>query len=76
MTEQNHDQGQESVTSAPAAKLLELLVCPFTKGPLKYDRAAARLLSKNAHLAFPIKDGVPIMTREAAISLDDLPPKP
>ena len=42
-------------------KLLELLVCPVTKGPLRYDRAAGELVSESAGLAYPIRDGIPIM---------------
>jgi uncharacterized protein YbaR (Trm112 family) len=54
-------------------KLLELLVCPVTKGPLTYDRAARELISAKANLAFPIRNGVPLMTVEAARSLDQKP---
>ncbi len=57
-------------------KLLEVLVCPVTKGPLTYDRAAQELISVKANLAFPIRNGVPLMTVEAARSLDTpSPPK-
>jgi uncharacterized protein YbaR (Trm112 family) len=42
-------------------KLLEILVCPLTKGPLRYDRARQELISRSAGLAYPIRDGVPIM---------------
>lgn len=42
-------------------RLLEILVCPLTKGPLRYDEAAQELVSDRAGLAFPIRDGVPIM---------------
>jgi hypothetical protein len=52
-------------------KLLEILVCPETKGPLVYDRAAQELLSKKAGLAYPIRDGVPIMIAEEARVLSD-----
>ncbi|WP_333794128.1 Trm112 family protein [Hyphomicrobium sp.] len=55
----------------PDPKLLELLVCPVTKGPLTYDRAAQELISPKANLAFPIRNGVPLMTVEAARSLGD-----
>jgi uncharacterized protein YbaR (Trm112 family) len=55
----------------PDPKLLELLVCPVTKGPLTYDRAAQELISAKANLAFPIRNGVPLMTVEAARSLDE-----
>lgn len=48
------------------AKLLEILVCPLTKGPLEYDRAAQELVSRQAKLAYPIRDGIPIMLPEEA----------
>lgn len=51
-------------------RLLEVLVCPVTRGPLTYDRAAGELISKGAKLAFPIRDGVPIMLTEEARPLD------
>ena len=47
-------------------KLLELLVCPVTKGPLVYDRAKQELVSKSARLAYPIRDGIPVMLEEEA----------
>jgi uncharacterized protein YbaR (Trm112 family) len=52
-------------------RLLEILVCPQTKGSLVYDRAAQELLSKQARLAYPIRDGVPIMLPEEARPLTD-----
>ncbi|MGH7089981.1 MAG: Trm112 family protein, partial [Stellaceae bacterium] len=42
-------------------RLLEILVCPLTKGPLTYDRTAQELISVQAGLAYPIRDGIPIM---------------
>jgi uncharacterized protein YbaR (Trm112 family) len=51
-------------------RLLELLVCPLTKTPLVYDEAAQELISRAAGLAFPIKDGVPLMTVETARKLE------
>ena len=51
-------------------KLLEVLVCPVTKGPLEYDRANNELISRRAHLAFPIRDGMPIMLVDEARQLD------
>lgn len=51
-------------------RLLEVLVCPVTRGRLTWDRAANELISKNAKLAFPIRDGVPIMLVEEARALD------
>ncbi len=51
-------------------KLLEILVCPLTKGPLTLDRDAQELISKNAGLAYPIRDGIPIMLVDEARQLD------
>ena len=53
------------------AKLLEILVCPLTKGPLRYDREAQELISEQARLAYPIREGIPIMLVDEARSLDD-----
>jgi hypothetical protein len=47
-------------------KLLEILVCPLTKGPLRYDPAAQELISDEAGLAYPIRDGIPIMLIDEA----------
>ena len=52
-------------------KLLEILVCPLTKGPLIYDAKAQELISKSASLAFPIRDGIPIMLLDEARDIDD-----
>lgn len=51
-------------------KLLEILVCPLTKGPLSYDRAKQELVSDKAKLAYPIRDGIPIMLVDEARKLD------
>ena len=51
-------------------KLLEILVCPLTKGPLSYDKQADELISKQAGLAYPIRDGIPIMLIDEARTLD------
>lgn len=51
-------------------KLLEILVCPITKGPLQYDRENQELISEQAKLAYPIRDGIPIMLENEARSLD------
>jgi uncharacterized protein YbaR (Trm112 family) len=51
-------------------KLLEILVCPLTKGPLEYDRVANELISRQAKLAYPIRDGIPIMLPDEARPLD------
>jgi len=52
-------------------RLLEVLVCPVTRGRLTYDREAGELISKGAKLAYPIRDGVPIMLAEEARPLED-----
>ena len=54
-------------------KLLEILVCPLTKGPLDYDAENQELISGQARLAYPIRDGIPIMLIDEARSLDDEP---
>jgi uncharacterized protein YbaR (Trm112 family) len=51
-------------------KLLEILVCPLSKGPLSYDAEAQELISERAGLAYPIRDGIPIMLVDAARRLD------
>lgn len=51
-------------------KLLEILVCPLTKSVLEYDSAKQELISRKAKLAFPIRDGIPIMLEEEARRLD------
>ena len=51
-------------------KLLEILVCPVTKGPLIYDRQRQELISKSARLAYPIRDGIPVMLEEEARKLE------
>lgn len=59
--------------SAPEVdpRLLEILVCPVTHGPLVYDRARQELVSRGARLAYPIRDGVPIMLPDEGRPLDD-----
>ena len=52
-------------------KLLEILVCPLTKGPLRYDAERQELVSEQAGLAYPIRDGIPIMLVDEARRLDD-----
>ncbi len=54
-------------------RLLEILVCPLTKGPLRYDAAAQELISEQARLAYPIRDGIPIMLVDEARNLDGAP---
>ncbi|MBL8376280.1 MAG: Trm112 family protein [Burkholderiales bacterium] len=50
-------------------KLLEILVCPVTKGPLVYDRERQELISRSARLAYPVRDGIPVMLEEEARKL-------
>ena len=52
-------------------KLLDLLVCPVTKGPLIYDRERDELISKSARLAYPIRDGIPVMLEDEARELSE-----
>lgn len=56
-------------------KLLETLVCPLTKGPLEFDSDHQELISKQASLAYPIRDGIPIMLPDETRSLDDQNPE-
>lgn len=74
----NAETEKKAPATAPAAgvqdidrRLLEILVCPITKGPLEYDRDAQELISRSARLAYPIRDGIPIMLEEEARRLDD-----
>lgn len=55
-------------------KLLEILVCPLTKGPLRYDAKNEELISEQAGLAYPIRDGIPIMLVDEARRLDESTP--
>ncbi len=52
-------------------KLLQILVCPITKGPLTFNKATNELISKSARLAYPIKDGIPVMLEDEARKLAD-----
>ena len=52
-------------------KLLEILVCPVTKGPLRYDAERQELISDKARLAYPIRDGIPIMLPSEARQIED-----
>ena len=51
------------------AKLLEILVCPVTKGPLLHDRERGELVSRSARLAYPIRDGIPVLLEDEARKL-------
>lgn len=52
-------------------KLLQLLVCPVTKGPLSYDKDKQELISRSARLAYPVRDGLPVMLEKEARTLSD-----
>ncbi len=52
-------------------RLLELLVCPVTKGPLEYDREKNELISRSARLAYPVHDGIPVLLENEARPLTD-----
>ncbi len=62
MDEDNHDVDP---------KLLEILVCPLSKGPLRYDAGEQELISERARLAYPIREGVPILLIDEARELED-----
>lgn len=64
------ESGQGEATAVDP-RLLEILVCPLTKGPLEYDRQRGELISRRAGLAYPVRDGIPIMLAEEARRLDD-----
>jgi uncharacterized protein YbaR (Trm112 family) len=53
------------------SKLLQILVCPITKGPLIFNKASNELVSKAARLAYPIKDGIPVLLEDEARKLDE-----
>lgn len=68
-----YDRGMSDSFNTPSTvdpRLLEVLVCPVTRGTLSYDRARQELVSKGAKLAFPIRDGVPILLVGEARHLD------
>jgi uncharacterized protein len=72
MSEANHDQEHQPPPPAEVdPKLLEILVCPLTKQRLDYDREAQELISRSAKLAFPIRDGIPVLLVEEARQLED-----
>lgn len=60
-----------SSSAALDPKLLEILVCPLTRGPLIYDRERKELISKQAGLAYPIRDGIPVMLPDEARPLGE-----
>ncbi|QKV19871.1 Trm112 family protein [Oricola thermophila] len=66
MTEKDEERGEDI-----DPKLLELLVCPLTKGPLRFDRERCELVSEKPRLAYPVRGGVPILLPSEARSLDN-----
>jgi len=60
----------ERPTGSVDPKLLEILVCPVTKGPLEYDAERQELISRSGKLAYPIREGIPIMLAEEARRID------
>ncbi len=71
MAEEPKEPGKGEAPARVDGRLLEILVCPRTKTSLVYDEARQELISRAARLAFPIRDGIPIMLEEEARSLDD-----
>ncbi len=76
MAEDSQDSAAGSEPKAAGShevdpRLLEILVCPITKGLLEYDRDAQELVSRQARLAYPIRDGIPIMLPEEARHIED-----
>ena len=68
----DQDPREQRARSVPIdRRLLEVLVCPLTKGPLEYDRENNELISRKAGLAYPVRDGIPIMLPEEARKLED-----
>ncbi|MFD2259222.1 Trm112 family protein [Chelativorans composti] len=64
-------EGARSNRNSVDPKLLELLVCPLTKGPLEWDPERQELISRRARLAYPVRDGVPVMLPSEARELQD-----
>ena len=67
----DHETRTGESTTAVDPKLLELLVCPLTKGRLDYDRDRQELISREAKLAYPIRDGIPIMLVSEARKIEE-----
>ena len=81
MTDEHDETNRPTEAEAESAtrgstvdpKLLEILVCPVTHQPLRYDRENQELISEAAGLAYPVRDGIPIMLADEARQLDDTP---
>ena len=69
MTQNAHEHDDHDADDGVDPRLLEVLICPVTRGPLVYDRAANELVSRSAGLAYPIRNGVPVMLRDEAREL-------
>ena len=67
----NAKESKKAGDHAVDPKLLEILVCPLTKNELEYDAKAQELISRSAGLAYPIRDGIPIMLADEARKLED-----
>ncbi len=71
MTDAESAEPTPAIRHAPIdRRLLEILVCPVTKGPLEYDAMHGELISRRAGLAFPVRDGIPIMLPEEARTIE------
>lgn len=68
---QNQQARSPSTPAVPDGRILEFLVCPVTRGPLQYDAVRQELISRAARLAYPIRDGIPILIPDEARHLDD-----
>jgi len=68
---EHEDTGEPAGGVAVDPKLLDLLICPLTKGPLRYDRERNELVSEQAGLAYPVRDGIPIMLVDDARPIDE-----
>ena len=71
MTDETGKPGEKTQAGSIDLKLLEILVCPVTRGPLEYDAAAGELISRKAGLAYPIRNGIPIMLEDEARAIED-----
>jgi hypothetical protein len=69
--ENREEQSMNETRRTVDPKLLEILVCPVTKKPLRYNEDAQELISEEAGLAYPIRDGIPIMLADEARQIDD-----
>jgi uncharacterized protein YbaR (Trm112 family) len=67
----NDEEAMSDTRAGVDPKLLEILVCPVTKGPLSYDAERQELVSRQAGLAYPIRDGIPIMLPDEARALSE-----